>query len=66
MNPEVAPGEMVHAILVIDENGRVVRVFAFANGQRDVRTEQQLQQWEFEPFIVKGEAVRVVTTLTIR
>lgn len=57
---------MVHAILVIDENGRVVRVLAFANGQRDVRTEQQLQQWEFEPFIVKGEAVRVVTTLTIR
>jgi hypothetical protein len=56
----------VRAILAIDENERVVRALAFANGQRGAHAEQQLQQREFEPFIVEGRAVRVVTALAIR
>jgi len=59
-------GGAVRAILAIDENERVVRALAFANGQRDAHAEQQLQQREFEPFIVEGRAVLVVTALAIR
>ena len=66
IQPEVAPGETVRAILAIDENGRVVRALAFVNGRRDARVEERLLQWEFEPFLVEGKAVRVITTLTIQ
>jgi hypothetical protein len=44
-----------------------VRALVFTdNGERDPQAEEQLRQWEFEPFFVNGQAVRVVTMLKIR
>jgi len=65
VTPKVAVGKMAWAILLIDEGGRVVRALAFVDGQREVQLEEQLRQWAFEPFRINGEAVRVVTLLTL-
>jgi hypothetical protein len=60
-------GQAKQAVLGIDETGRVVRALVFTdNGERDPQAEEQLRQWEFEPFFVNGQAVRVVTMLKIR
>lgn len=59
-------GQAKQAVLGIDETGRVVRALVFTdNGERDPQAEEQLRQWEFEPFFVNGQAVRVVTMLKI-
>jgi hypothetical protein len=63
--PKVAAGKTAWAILLINEEGRVVRALAFVDGQRQGQLEEQLRQWAFEPFWVNGEAVRVVTMLTL-
>jgi len=65
VTPKVAVGKMAWAILLIDEGGRVVRALAVVDGQREVQLEEQLRQWAFEPFRINGEAVRVVTLLTL-
>jgi hypothetical protein len=60
-------GQAKQAVLGIDETGRVVRALVFTDdGERDPQAEEQLRQWEFEPFFVNGQAVRVVTMLKIR
>ncbi len=66
VEPEVRAGETLRVILAIDETGRVVRALAFTSeGQRDEQAEERLRQWEFEPFTVGGQPVRVITTLTL-
>jgi hypothetical protein len=67
VEPQIATNGRLLALLAIDESGRVVRAVAYTGeGRRDLQAEERLQQWEFEPFIVNGQPVRVVTTLTIR
>ncbi len=63
----IKAGEVRRVILGIDETGRVVRTLAFTDdGRRDAEVEARMQQWEFEPFLVDGRPVRVVTMLTLR
>lgn len=63
----IKAGEVRRVILGIDETGRVVRALAFTDdGRRDAEVEARVRQWEFEPFLIDGRAVRVVTMLTLR
>ncbi len=63
----ITAGEARQAVLGIDETGRVLRAVVFTDkGERDPQAEEQLRQWEFEPFFVNGQAVRVVTMLKIK
>ncbi len=63
----IKAGEVRRVILGIDEAGRVVRALAFTDdGRRDAEVEARVRQWEFEPFLIDGRAVRVVTMLTLR
>lgn len=58
--------EVRRVILGIDEAGRVVRTLVFTDdGRRDAEVEARVRQWEFEPFLIDGRAVRVVTMLTL-
>jgi hypothetical protein len=63
----ITAGEVRRVILGIDEAGRVVRALAFTDdGRRDAEVEARVRQWEFEPFLIDGRAVRIVTMLTLR
>jgi hypothetical protein len=66
VSPDLKPGEVVKVVLAIDTDGRVVSVAPLIPKEIDPELKQTLQQWEFEPFIVKGQAVRVITTVDLK
>lgn len=63
---KIPSGERLVVSLLINADGMVARVIPLEPEVPTPEVEQALRQWEFEPFVYDGHAVRVKTLAVIR
>jgi hypothetical protein len=59
-------GEKLYVLLIIEADGRVSHIVPLEPEAIPLEVEHALRQWEFEPFLFDGQAVRVKTLARIR